>query len=266
MQQRRVRLGDILDDYCPRERRVTNHVVAAMVGDDVKHTRCTTCDVDHEYKHARIPPARKKKDGVLATPPGDAAHLRQTPVRQSADEAELPEDADTLELVEATTVFIVEAAGGDDPTDGAASVTVEAAGPARDEDEGPVHRRLIRATFPRPEGQVPEWKEPDFTVRQDPRGDREVDGNRAPGAGGGGGRHRRRGRGGAFGRPDGQRGGNRGQGGGNQWGQGGTGQGHGFRQHGGGNRQGHGASPRGPRPQGQPNGPRPAGSGRKRGR
>ncbi len=32
MQQRQLRLGDILDDYCPRERRVTNHAVVAMVG------------------------------------------------------------------------------------------------------------------------------------------------------------------------------------------------------------------------------------------
>ena len=44
MEQRRLRLGDILDDYCPRERRVTNHAVVAMVEETVKQTRCTTCD------------------------------------------------------------------------------------------------------------------------------------------------------------------------------------------------------------------------------
>src|SRR5215471_6815592 len=60
MQQRQLRLGDILDDYCPRERRLTNHVIVAMIGDDVKQTRCTTCDADHEYKHARIPRQRRK--------------------------------------------------------------------------------------------------------------------------------------------------------------------------------------------------------------
>ena len=31
MQQRQLRLGDILDDYCPRERRVTNHVIVRAV-------------------------------------------------------------------------------------------------------------------------------------------------------------------------------------------------------------------------------------------
>src|SRR5262245_62297383 len=61
MQQRRVRLGDILDDYCPRERRITNHAVVAMIEDEVKQTRCTTCDADHEYKQAKVAPPRKKK-------------------------------------------------------------------------------------------------------------------------------------------------------------------------------------------------------------
>ena len=62
MQQRQLRLGDILDDYCPRERRVTNHAVVAMVGPDVKQTRCTTCDTEHEYKHAKVPRQRRKSE------------------------------------------------------------------------------------------------------------------------------------------------------------------------------------------------------------
>src|SRR5215469_13780314 len=66
MQQRRPRLGDILDDYCPRERRVTNHAVVAMIGDDVKQTRCTTCDAEHDYKQARVPRQRKKGDEPAA--------------------------------------------------------------------------------------------------------------------------------------------------------------------------------------------------------
>src|SRR4051812_14288228 len=83
MQQRQPRLGDIVDDYCPRERRITNHAVVAMVGDDVKQTRCATCDADHEYKHAKVPPQRRKKEdggplynqvlgGIPRKPPGPA--------------------------------------------------------------------------------------------------------------------------------------------------------------------------------------------------
>ena len=71
MQQRQLRLGDILDDYCPRERRVTNHAVVAMVGEDVKQTRCTTCDSEHEYKHAKVPRQRRKSE----TPAALYAHV-----------------------------------------------------------------------------------------------------------------------------------------------------------------------------------------------
>src|ERR1700681_1146062 len=64
--QRQLRLGNILDDYCTRERRLTNHAVVAMVGSDVKQTRCTTCDAEHEYKHAKIPRQRRKADSPPA--------------------------------------------------------------------------------------------------------------------------------------------------------------------------------------------------------
>src|SRR3982751_920663 len=81
MQQRQLRLGDILDDYCPRERRVTNHAVVAMLGSDVKQTRCTTCDAEHEFKHAKVPRQRRKTETpaalysqVLANAPKRVAH------------------------------------------------------------------------------------------------------------------------------------------------------------------------------------------------
>src|SRR5215510_9660028 len=81
MQQRQLRLGDILDDYCPRERRVTNHAVVAMIGADVRQTRCTTCDAEHEYKHAKVPRQRRKAETpaalysqVLASGPKRVAH------------------------------------------------------------------------------------------------------------------------------------------------------------------------------------------------
>src|SRR5213078_1754324 len=66
MQQRQPRLGDVLDDYCPRERRLTNHVVVAMIGEYVKQTRCTTCDADHEYKQAKLPRLRRKTEPPAA--------------------------------------------------------------------------------------------------------------------------------------------------------------------------------------------------------
>src|SRR5215475_2953154 len=64
MQTRRLRLGDVVDDYCPRERRLSNHVVVAMIGDAIKQTRCTTCDFEHPYKDGKLPARRKKKDAT----------------------------------------------------------------------------------------------------------------------------------------------------------------------------------------------------------
>src|SRR6185436_13458553 len=102
MQQRQLRLGDILDDYCTRERRVTNHAVVAMVGEDVKQTRCTTCDAEHEYKHAKVPRQRRKSEGqaalysqVVAGAPKRVAHepAHDTHDTQATHEAEI-EDID----------------------------------------------------------------------------------------------------------------------------------------------------------------------------
>ena len=61
MEQRRLRLGDILDDYCPRERRLTNHAIVAMIEEDIKQTRCTTCDAEHAYKGGKLPKRRANK-------------------------------------------------------------------------------------------------------------------------------------------------------------------------------------------------------------
>jgi hypothetical protein len=185
MQQRRLRLGDILDDYCPRERRITNHAIVAMIDDQVKQTRCTTCDADHEYKQARIPPPRRRKDTPVAMPP-------EMPEQEQEQEQEQDE---TLEETPLSDNDAMEAASVDEhPVEPGDEAVTEDAGDDQQQipdDDGPVHRRLIRATLPRPEGQSPERKVPDFTIRQPGGRGREFDGNRA---GGGGGQRHGRGR------------------------------------------------------------------------
>ena len=183
MQQRQPRLGDVLDDYCPRERRVTNHVVVAMIEDEVKQTRCSTCDADHEYKQARVPSPRRSK-AVPALADGaesfEAKPVLAPPLR-GASESTPDSDGESDDSPQSEPF----AAPPDDAAPPmAASAEVDTAdenGSERlSEDEGPVHRRLIRATLPRPEGHVPERKEPEFTIRQQGSrgaGGREVDGN-----------------------------------------------------------------------------------------
>jgi len=201
MQQRQLRLGDVLDDYCPRERRLTNHVVVAMVGNDVKQTRCTTCDAEHEYKQARLPRLRRKADAAALAPgvpklrePPPAAPVTVSGAESPSAEIEVAAapDEDPASVEQA----VPQAAAGDDE-----------AGPA--DDEGPVHRPLIRASLPRLEGAPPPARPAtDFTIRQ-PAGNRhnrfrprhaggghqphqshQSQGNRSGGYGGGGGQVR----------------------------------------------------------------------------
>ncbi|MEQ1573428.1 MAG: hypothetical protein ABL993_04200 [Vicinamibacterales bacterium] len=160
MQQRRPRLGDILDDYCPRERRITNHAVVAMIEERVEQTRCTTCDADHEYRQAKVPGTRKKKDPRALS--GEAAD--QPRARKVDGEEDTPQEDPSPEVTNRVPFEM-------DAADATATVPFDVESGDNEEslaleDDGPVHRPLIRATLPRPEGQAPEWKDPEFTVRQ----------------------------------------------------------------------------------------------------
>lgn len=81
MEQRRLRPGDVVDDYCPRERRLTDHAVVAMRDDAVEQVRCVSCEAEHEYRDARVPtPRRKRDDGESPAAPSPAV-VPPTPSR-----------------------------------------------------------------------------------------------------------------------------------------------------------------------------------------
>jgi len=214
MQQRQLRLGDILDDYCPRERRLTNHAVVAMVGDTVKQTRCTTCDTEHEYKHAKVPRQRRKNDApaalyaqVAAGAPKRIAHDHPLP-DDPGDPGDPGDAGDSLESDAVDAMSESASNNGsatndpqlDAPTSDAEDV-VETAEPADDneslseddgardaEGDGPIHRRLIRASLPRPEGQQPPARPiPEFTIRQPGGRQNRFRPRHGRGGGGGGG-------------------------------------------------------------------------------
>jgi hypothetical protein len=174
MQQRQLRLGDILDDYCPRERRVTNHVIVAMIAEDVKQVRCTTCDADHEFKHAKVPRQRRKSETpaalyaqVLTTGPKVVTH-DQPPVTPSApasgaDETRDEEPIESPAPVLAAAAEEVEAEPAQPPDEDGEDDAVG----NRAEEEGPIHRRLIRASLPKIDGAPPPTRQiPEFTIRQ----------------------------------------------------------------------------------------------------
>jgi hypothetical protein len=236
MQTRRLRLGDVVDDYCPRERRLSNHVIVAMVEDAIKQTRCTTCDFEHPYKDAKVPPRRKKKDApsglfqqVLenvtterVTPPV-VATTATAPASDATEASAVSEEAPVAAPAPAIKPAVMHAASSStgtakpiaskpvavlkpapvkgvlrpngqatrDEADPAArdqapaSLAAAPASPAPNpqgepheghegqagheghEEEAPLHRRaLIRATLPRPVGEVPVRQAPSFTMRE----------------------------------------------------------------------------------------------------
>jgi hypothetical protein len=222
MQQRQLRLGDILDDYCTRERRLTNHVVVAMVGDDVRQTRCTTCDTEHEYKHAKVPRQRRKLDSpaalyaqVAAGAPKRVTATGAPMVPMQADEHDDDTDVDEASMP-AGDAAAERDEHADDPqvqgqltpkderiVDTEEDQSEEDAG-AKDREEGPVHRPLIRASLPR-EGQPPPARPiPEFTIRQ-PGGRPNRFRPRHQGGGGGQGFRGDRPNGNGFGGPGGHR-------------------------------------------------------------
>jgi hypothetical protein len=154
MEQRPLRLGDLVDDYCPRERRLTNHAIVAIIGDDIKQTRCTTCESEHVFKGGKVP-VRKKKDPTAAL--YDQVLANVTAGTVAAPPAPAP-------VIVAAPPPVVLAATPPAPTP-APEPEPE---PAPQVDEGwTLHRTLIRASLPRNENHVPTPRPiPEFTMHQ----------------------------------------------------------------------------------------------------
>ena len=53
-----VRLGDIIDDYCIKCKRIMNHAVVSMMNGEAAKVRCRTCHSDHDYRHELPPPPK----------------------------------------------------------------------------------------------------------------------------------------------------------------------------------------------------------------
>jgi hypothetical protein len=154
MQQRQLRLGDILDDYCPRERRLANHTVVAMVGNDVQITRCTTCDTEHPFKGGKVPRLRKKKTSVEAA----YDEVLESVTKDAQPHAVLVTNPDSEEP---------DPPMADDDTQADPAHSDNGSAPAEmAPEEVRLHRPLIRAQLPRIEREPVARPAPEFTIRQ----------------------------------------------------------------------------------------------------
>jgi hypothetical protein len=55
---RDYRLGDDIDDFCVRCKRLTNHLVVSVMNGGPAKVRCRTCHSDHDYRHEQPPPPK----------------------------------------------------------------------------------------------------------------------------------------------------------------------------------------------------------------
>ena len=80
-----VRLGDVIDDYCVKCKRIMNHSVVSMLNRDPAKVRCRTCYSDHDYRHEQAPPPKMDSrkaalfNEVLAKVQPDAAPAAEDP-------------------------------------------------------------------------------------------------------------------------------------------------------------------------------------------
>jgi hypothetical protein len=55
-----LRLGDVIDDFCVKCRRLTNHSIVSLVDGSAAKVRCRTCYSDHDYRKEQAPPSKKE--------------------------------------------------------------------------------------------------------------------------------------------------------------------------------------------------------------
>ena len=181
MQDRRYRPGDALDDYCPRERRITDHAIVAMIEDEIRRTRCASCDAEHEYKEAKVPSPRRKTpppalfNQVLEGMNGPTAPHPSTsapePEELPRDSAPVPSELRRDKPAEPAPIEapVVAAATVPEPLELGRDDATPIDGQTEDDDsreQGGFRRSLIRATFPRPEGAAPPPRSaPEFTIQ-----------------------------------------------------------------------------------------------------
>ncbi len=159
-----------------------------MIDDEIRRTRCGICDAEHEYKEGKVPaPRRKTQPPALFTQVLESLN-GSTPKPQPPPAVESPADAEVPVMAESVTPAPPAVREVARP----APLRDEGEEPSEDEprEEGGFRRSLIRATFPRPEGQAPPQRTaPEFTLQslQNRRNNQRPNGRgrRRPGGPGG---------------------------------------------------------------------------------
>lgn len=109
MPEEAVRLGDLIDDFCPRCKLLLNHAVASMMDGKAVKVICKTCYTEHAFRRgesgkkkapagmtlfdqvlAAASPAPSIEDGAGPPDPGAKKRLAAAPARYISRRKEQP--------------------------------------------------------------------------------------------------------------------------------------------------------------------------------
>jgi hypothetical protein len=112
---REIRLGDDIDDYCVRCKRVMNHNVVSVVDGKPAKVRCRTCHSDHDFRNEQPPPPKVDPKKAAAfnemlkkVSPGDAAAVEDEPDLELDAESDGEPEAEVEETEAAAATAPVE--------------------------------------------------------------------------------------------------------------------------------------------------------------
>ena len=94
----RSRLGDDIDDFCVKCKRVMNHVVVSLLNDEPAKVRCKTCYSDHDFRHEQAPPP--KVDARKAALFNQVLEKMQVPVAPDSEPPAVPTEPDLAKPAE----------------------------------------------------------------------------------------------------------------------------------------------------------------------
>lgn len=97
-----LRLGDVIDDFCVKCRRLTNHSIVSIMNGEAAKVRCRTCYHDHDYRHEQAPPSKKdlKKAELFAQVLAGSEGGSADAAAAAGADADPPEEAVGAEPVE----------------------------------------------------------------------------------------------------------------------------------------------------------------------
>ncbi len=83
-----TRLGDIIDDFCVKCKRLTNHQVVSILESQPAKVRCRTCYSDHDYRNEQAPPPKvDPRKAALFNEVLERANLPGATAGEAAEEA-----------------------------------------------------------------------------------------------------------------------------------------------------------------------------------